>query len=42
MSVNNTKYGSASLNSNYGSNNTAVGAYAAYSNLDATKLANAL
>lgn len=34
MSVNNTKYGSASLNSNSGSNNTAVGAYAAYNNLD--------
>jgi hypothetical protein len=36
MSVNNTKYGSASLNNNSGSNNTAIGAYAAYNNLDGT------
>jgi hypothetical protein len=34
MSVNNTKYGSSSLNNNSGSNNTAIGAYAAYNNLD--------
>jgi len=35
-SNNNTKYGVSSLNSNSGSNNTAVGAYSAYSNLDAS------
>jgi hypothetical protein len=34
---NNTKYGVSSLNSNIGSNNTAVGAYSSYSNLDGDK-----
>ena len=35
MSVNNTSYGTSSLNSNSGSNNTALGAYSSYNNLDA-------
>jgi hypothetical protein len=34
---NNTKYGVSSLNSNKGSDNTAVGAYSAYTNLDGDK-----
>jgi len=34
MSVNNTNYGTGSLNKNSGINNSAFGAYAAYNNLD--------
>jgi hypothetical protein len=34
--VNNTKYGSGALQNNTGNNNTAIGAYAAYNNLDAS------
>jgi hypothetical protein len=33
--VNNTKYGSDALQNNSGTNNTAIGAYASYNNLDA-------
>jgi hypothetical protein len=36
MSINNTHYGTDSLNTNTGANNSAFGAYAAYSNLDAS------
>ena len=36
MSVNNTKYGVGTLNSNSGSNNTAIGAYNLLNNLDAS------
>ena len=34
--MNNTKYGSGALQNNSGTNNTAVGAYTSYSNLDAS------
>ena len=34
--VNNTKYGSGALQNNSGTNNTAVGAYTSYNNLDAS------
>ena len=34
--VNNTKYGSGALQNNSGTNNTAIGAYASYNNLDAS------
>ena len=37
MSINNTKYGVDSLKSNSGSDNTGVGAYAGYSNLNGEK-----
>jgi len=36
MSINNTNYGTSSLNNNSGNNNSAFGAYAAYNNLDAS------